>query len=323
MSGTRRPCLSRRGAELFAIGATCTHYGGPLAEGLVVGDTIRCPWHHACFSLRTGEALRAPALNPLACWHVEQRDGMVFVREKPRPTAAPTPPADRGAPDSVVIVGGGAAGHAAAEMLRREGYRRPDHDAERRRAPPVRPPEPLEGLPRRRRARGVDPAAAAGVLRRAAHRAASSARASPRSTPAARQVALADGSRHAYGALLLATGAEPVRLTIPGADLPHVHDAAHARRQPRASSPAPSTAERAVVIGASFIGLEVAASLRARGHRGPRRRARGPPARAHPRPRARRLHPRAPRRARRRLPPRRTPRVRSTRAASRSTTASG
>ena len=67
--------LARRGDQLFAIGATCTHYGGPLAEGLMVGDTVRCPWHHACFSLRTGEALHAPALNPLACWRVERFSG--------------------------------------------------------------------------------------------------------------------------------------------------------------------------------------------------------------------------------------------------------
>jgi apoptosis-inducing factor 3 len=67
--------VARRGNEFFAIGATCSHYRGPLADGLMVDETVRCPWHHACFSLRTGDALRAPALSPVACWAVEQRDG--------------------------------------------------------------------------------------------------------------------------------------------------------------------------------------------------------------------------------------------------------
>src|SRR5688572_7468948 len=105
--------LVRRGEELFAIGAVCTHYGGPLAEGLLVDDTVRCPWHHACFSLRTGEALRAPALNPVPCWRVEQRDGQAFVREKLENASRPARSATSKMPESVVIVGGGAAGNAA------------------------------------------------------------------------------------------------------------------------------------------------------------------------------------------------------------------
>src|SRR5215831_7940878 len=103
--------LARRGQELFAIGGECTHYHGPLTEGVLVGETVRCPWHHACFSLRTGEALRAPALNPVSCWRVEQRDGMVYVREK----LAAAPRRARGADGPIVIIGGGAAGEAAAE----------------------------------------------------------------------------------------------------------------------------------------------------------------------------------------------------------------
>ena len=79
--------LVRRGDEFFAIAAHCTHYGGPLAEGLIVGDTVRCPLHHACFSLRNGEALRAPAFDPVSCWRVERVGDKIFVREKLPPPA--------------------------------------------------------------------------------------------------------------------------------------------------------------------------------------------------------------------------------------------
>lgn len=121
--GDEQVLLVRRRAEIFAIGATCTHYGGPLGDGLVVADTIRCPWHHACFDMRTGEALRAPAFNPLACWSVEQRDGRIFVGEKLKRTAPKPLGGSAGrAPEKMVIVGGGAAGFAAADMLRRQQH---------------------------------------------------------------------------------------------------------------------------------------------------------------------------------------------------------
>ena len=117
--------VTRRGDEFFAVGAFCTHYHGPLADGLLVGETLRCPWHHACFSLRTGEALRAPALDPIACWRVERIGDQVYVREKlaeAPPKATLAAPPSYTLPASVVILGGGGAGLAAADMLRREGY---------------------------------------------------------------------------------------------------------------------------------------------------------------------------------------------------------
>ncbi|MCI3950987.1 MAG: pyridine nucleotide-disulfide oxidoreductase [Burkholderiales bacterium] len=254
--------LVRRGGELFAIGAACTHYSGPLAEGLLVDDTVRCPWHHACFSLRTGEALRAPALNPVSCWRVEQRDGKAFVRERIENASRETLPAASGMPGSVVIVGGGAAGNAAAEMLRREGYAgRLTMLSADESAPYDRPnlsknylagSAPEEWIPLRSpefyKEQNID--LKLGVRVTAID-------------TANRQVQLADGGRHAYDALLLATGAEPVRLALPGGDLPHVHYL-RTLADSRALVARAVVSNQAVIIGASFIGLEVAASLRAR-----------------------------------------------------------
>jgi NADPH-dependent 2,4-dienoyl-CoA reductase/sulfur reductase-like enzyme/nitrite reductase/ring-hydroxylating ferredoxin subunit len=261
--GEEQVLLVRVGKEVFATAAQCSHYHGPLADGLVVGDTVRCPWHHACFSLRTGEALRAPALSPIDCWSVEQRDGKVFVAEKRtdvkpvsrgKPTGAP--------PDRIVIVGGGAAGFAAAEMLRRQDYKGSIVMLSNDDTAPVDRPNlskdylagtaPEEWIP----LRGDDFYADNAIdLRLKANVAAID--------PRGREVALADGGKVPYDCLLLATGAEPVRLPIPGADQPHVHTL-RSLADSRAIVELAKTARRAVVIGASFIGLEAAAALRAR-----------------------------------------------------------
>ena len=255
--------LARRGNEFFAVSATCTHYGGPLADGLLVDDTVRCPWHHACFSLRTGEAVRAPALSPIACWSTELRDNRVIVREKVATTPSIRVVAARDSPRKIVIVGGGAAGFGAAEMLRRQQYQDEivmlsDDDAS-----PVDRPNlskdylagnaPEEWVP----LRSDDFYAEQNIELRLKTRVTDiDARAS--------EVALVDGSKIHYDRLLLATGAEPVRLPLPGMDLPHVYTL-RTFADCRAIVAQAATTRAAVVMGASFIGLEVAASLRARG----------------------------------------------------------
>ena len=254
--------LARRGNEFFAIGATCTHYNGPLSEGLMVEDTVRCPWHHACFSLRTGEAVRAPALSPVACWLTEVRDGSVFVREKATPTPSSRVSPAPGWPQKIVVIGGGAAGFAATEMLRRQRFQGDIVVLSDDNAPPVDRPNlskdylagnaPEEWVPLREDSfyteQGIDLRLKTTVSNIDVR---------------AREVVLADGSKVAYDRLLLATGAEPVRLPLPGMDLPHVHTL-RTLDDCRAIIARAATTRRAVVMGASFIGLEVAASLRAR-----------------------------------------------------------
>jgi apoptosis-inducing factor 3 len=263
--GDEEVLLVRSGSEIFAIGAHCSHYHGPLAEGLVTGEGIRCPWHHACFDLRTGEAVRAPALSPVAVWKAEVKDDRIFVhekREQPKPRISPQAQPAVEAPGRIVIVGGGAAGFAAAEMLRRLEYRGSIVMLSSDTAAPVDRPNlskdylagsaPEDWLPLRPDSFYAE---AAIDLRLGTEVASIDTR--------ARNVILADGKTVPYDRLLLATGAEPVRLPIPGVDQPHVH-MLRSLDDCRAIIASVDGARRAVVIGASFIGLEVAASLRAR-----------------------------------------------------------
>ena len=259
--GDQAVLLVRRGSDVFAVGATCTHYSGPLAEGIVVEDTIRCPWHHACFSLRTGMALRPPALNALPRWRVEQTDGQVFVREE----LAAEPQSKlstAGLPESVIIIGGGAAGNAAAETLRREGYEGPVTMLSADDAPPCDRPNLSKDYLAGTASEDWIPLRPSDFYKQQQIDLRLGARVTAIET-GAHAVLLADGTRLRYGALLLATGAEPIRLNVPGGDLAHVH-LLRTLADSNALIEAAGNAHQAVVIGASFIGLEVAASLRAR-----------------------------------------------------------
>ena len=259
--GDQEVLLVRSGSEIFAIDARCSHYGGPLAEGLVVGEGIRCPWHHACFDLRTGEAARPPALNPLSVWQVEHQGEKILVRNK-REQPKPRGKGVVEQPGRIVIVGGGAAGFAAAEMLRRQEFSGNIVMLSSDAAPPVDRPNlskdylagsaPEDWLPLRPDSFYAE---AAIDLRLEAKVATIDVK--------ARHVVIADGATIPYDRLLLATGAEPMQLTIPGTDQPPVH-VLRSLGDCRAIIEAVKGAGRAIVIGASFIGLEAAASLRAR-----------------------------------------------------------
>ncbi len=253
--------LVRRGSTVFAVGAFCTHYHGLLADGLVVEDTVRCPLHHACFSLRTGEALRAPAFDKIDCWRTDQIGDMVFVREKlTQPQTSPN--GASGNLKSVVIVGGGAAALAAAEMLRRERYdgRLVMISADDS-APYDRPnlskdflagTAPADWIPLRSpdfyTALKIELLLNARVVAIHAQN---------------NEVVLDNGTTYNYDSLLLATGADPVHLSIPGAAASRVHYLRSFDDSKTIADKA-SSAKRVLVIGASFIGLEVAASLRGR-----------------------------------------------------------
>jgi apoptosis-inducing factor 3 len=257
--------LTQLGDTYSAVDAVCAHYHGPLEKGLVVGETVRCPLHHACFSLRTGEVLAAPGLTSLLHWRVERQGDKIFVRDKLQPIAraARQPPAGSTPPASVLIVGGGAAGEAAATTLRFSGYEGPvtilsAEDS----LPPDRPnlskdylagtaPKawvPIRGekyfennhieLKRGARVSGID--------------------------VARKSVRTADGREFGYGTLLLATGADAVKLPTPGVELPHVHYLRTVADCEHIIQAVQTGAKNAVIVGASFIGLEVAAALRAR-----------------------------------------------------------
>jgi len=248
--------LVRSGDRLHAVGATCTHYNGPLAEGLVADGAVRCPWHHACFDLATGEALRAPAFAPIACYDVEAKDGRIRVGARRAAPPAKTPPA--GGPSPIVVVGAGAAGFAAADTLSREGLGRQVMLLGAEETGPVdRPNLSKDYLAGKAPEEWIPLALPEDVQLR------TGARVLEIDT-GARNVRLADGSTVAWDALLLATGAEVVRLDVPGAQLPHVHTL-RTLADSRAIVEATGRARRAVVVGAGFIGLEVAASLRERG----------------------------------------------------------
>jgi NADPH-dependent 2,4-dienoyl-CoA reductase/sulfur reductase-like enzyme/nitrite reductase/ring-hydroxylating ferredoxin subunit len=258
--GEESVLLSRFGEELFAISGTCTHYGGQLGKGVISSGQVRCPLHHACFDLKTGAVRRAPALDPLDRWRVERDGDRLLVREKIGPHPRRSLPSDVA---NIVIVGGGAAGLACANELRHLGYQGAITMLSADADPPCDRPNlskdylagnaPEEWIPLRPgdwyRDRSID-------LRLESHVRAIDAE--------ERFVELDNGERIGFDRLLLATGSEPRRLQGEGWNRPNVFTL-RSLADARAIIACAKEGARAAVIGASFIGMEAAAALTARG----------------------------------------------------------
>ncbi len=254
--GGENVIVVRHRGNLCAFAGTCTHQGAPLETGLVIDGTIRCPWHHARFSLEDGEAVAAPAFAPLAKFVVVEEDGVVTVTGKDE-HSRPTPSA--ASIGKIVIVGGGAAGHACADMLARSGLGgdvtilSDDADAPYDRTACSK--DYLAGdatradtaLPKPGLGRGPAPEIRTGVNVTAID-------------VSGHAVLAGDQDRIPYDILVLATGATPTMPDMVRADMPNVH-VLRTLADADTLIAAAKEAKRAIVLGASFIGLEAAASL--------------------------------------------------------------
>jgi apoptosis-inducing factor 3 len=245
---------------VHAMANKCSHYECPLNEGAVFGHHVVCRCHDARFDLTTGRALAAPALKDLPTYPVRLEAGEVWLgpAQKPR---APKPEGTDGR--TFLIVGGGAAGNAAAETLRREGfagkvimvssdedqpYDRPNLSKEflsgeaKPEWMPLRSPKFYEQqnieVRLGTRVSAVD--------------------------PRAKTVTLASGETLAFDKMLLATGGAPRPLPIPGADGKGCYTL-RSFADARAIAQAAEGMKTAILIGAGFIGMELASALRTRG----------------------------------------------------------
>jgi len=265
-AGGTRILLARVGGEFHAVGATCTHYGAPLAEGALCGTRVVCPWHHACFDVTTGALEEPPALDSLPRYEVRVENGRVLARVPEAAEDRVPPRMSRRDPSDTrlfVILGAGAAGYAAAQTLREDGFRgRIALVTREDRAPYDRPnisKDYLQGHaePEWMPLRPEEFYGEHDIGLLCGHEV-------TRVDADAKTITFHSGDTLKYDALLVATGGSPRRLNIPGSDLRNVcllrgfSDADYVIETAGRS-------KRCVVVGASFIGMEAAASLRQRG----------------------------------------------------------
>ena len=258
--------LANVGGEVYAVESKCSHYQLPLEKGALCEHRLRCPFHHACFDVRTGEQLEAPGMDGLARFSVRIEDGQIHVSEEPEATngpeklAAEISVAPSGSTHyTYAVVGGGTAAAYAVEAIRAEDPSGSIVMLSREPLPPydrtkvsknfMQGDDAVETLPLREKdfyARiGVDFRAEARVQGLDLNK---------------KTITLEDGTALTYDRVLLATGGEPRKLDVPGAELDGVitvreaADAVAARQRAGERS-------KVVIVGGSFIGLETAMSL--------------------------------------------------------------
>ncbi|WP_168210598.1 apoptosis inducing factor family protein [Persicimonas caeni] len=257
--------LTRIDGDYHAVGAHCVHYGAPLANGVLSGNTVICPWHHAVYNVTDGEHIEPPGRDCLNKFEVNIEGDEVVVTVPDGAEEHRQPDfggAAEGDEREFLILGAGAAGSFAAETLRRAGYTGKLAMITYEDDPPYDRPnlskaylagdaEP-DWLPLREKSfyKAFDIDLECG-------------RAVERVEVGDKKIIFDDGETRTYDALLLATGGTPRTLDIPGTELDQVmllRNVADAD----AIIAAAEDARKAVVIGSSFIGMEVAASLTSR-----------------------------------------------------------
>ena len=263
-AGGTRVLLARVGGRLHACAAVCPHYGAPLATGVLDGPHVVCPWHHARFDVTTGALCDPPSLDGLASYAVEERADGVYVTVDGPTRVEPSAPSNMAADNRLFLVlGAGAAAQAAAEALRSEGFAgrivltTPEKDAPYDRTKLSKAYAAGKAGDAALPLRDADFQTRLGIETQ-------TSRTAEALDAGAKTVRFADGETLAYDACLIATGGLPRRLPVPGADLPGVH-VLRSHADARALVARLDGATTAVVVGASFIGMEVASSLTERG----------------------------------------------------------
>ena len=261
--------LANVDGSVYAVENKCSHYGFALTKGAMCEHRVRCPLHHACFDLRTGEQLEAPGMDGLPRFTVEVRGDDIYVSEEPEASNTPKPdasvavPAPRDGRYDHVIVGGGTAAAYAVEAIRAADRTASVLVLSAEELPPYDRTKVSKDFMQKDADRGSLPLRSLDFYRDYGVEFRAGVEVKTLDLQQ-KTVTLADGGSVTYDRVLMATGGTPVELDLPGADREGVYTV---RKAADAVAAREATADgtEVVIIGGSFIGLETAMSLGKRG----------------------------------------------------------